>query len=131
LTRTLRAYNKHPLLLGPGYRGWIVSNRIPEQNLFKYTIRDYHPWKQWGRMRGWKDYRIRTRRRQAWKNELRELTEEYTKYGLFTGEFPYNFCDRDCCFYMLDDPLYHLLDTYYNYIDATDMSHIIDNLLYV
>ena len=50
MTRTLRAYNKRPLLLGPGYRGWIVSNRIPEQNLFKYTIRDYHPWKQWERM---------------------------------------------------------------------------------
>jgi len=85
LTRTLRAYNKHPLLLGPGYRGWITSNKIPEQNLFKYTIRDYHPWQQWGRMRGWKDYRIRTRRRQAWKRELASVKyyESDTYYFLW------------------------------------------------
>lgn len=27
MTRTLRAYNKRPILGGPGLKGWIVSNR--------------------------------------------------------------------------------------------------------
>lgn len=93
MTRTIRAYNKRPLRLGPGYRGWIVSNRIPEQSLFKYMIGDYHPWQQWGFMRGWKDNRLRTKRRQSWKRELRTIINEYARYGLFMGDFPCDFCN--------------------------------------
>ena len=74
MTRTIRIYNKHPLRLGPGYCGWIVSNKIPE--------RDYHPWQQWGRMRGWKDWRLRSRRRQENKIILRELWKMYAPYGI-------------------------------------------------
>ncbi len=96
MTRTIRAYNKRPLRLGPGYCGWIVSNRIHEQDLFKYMVGDYHPWQQWGFMKGWKDYRLRSRRRQAWKQELREISWEYSPFGLSTGDFPFDFCDRDC-----------------------------------
>lgn len=87
MTRTIRAYNKHPLRHGPGYRGWITSNKIPEQGLFQYVIEDYHPWKQWKFMKGLKDYRVRSRRRQSWKLELRELAKEYTQHGLITEEY--------------------------------------------
>ena len=120
MTRTLRSYNKHPLRFGPGYCGWITSNRIPEQNLFKYTMADYHPWQQWGRMRGWKDWRLRSRRRQAWKRELRMLTEEYARYGLFTRDFPYDFCDRNCMELFTHDSLAELVDIYYGYLDDLD-----------
>jgi hypothetical protein len=127
VTKTIRAYNKHPLRLGPGYKGWITSNKISEQNLFKYMAGDYHPWQQWGRMRGWKDWRLRSRRRQDWKRELREVTKEYARYGLFTGDFPYDFCDKDCCYHMSTDPLSYLLDSYYNYLDSTGISYILDD----
>ena len=86
MSHTIRAYNKAPLRLGPGYRGWIVSNRIPEQDLFRFMVGDYHPWQQWGSMKGWRDWRLRSRRRQAWKAEVRLLSEEYA-FGEMSREY--------------------------------------------
>ena len=72
MTRTVRRYNKKPMRLGPGYCGWISSNKIPEQDKEYPTIwyGDYHPWKQRYHIDGWKDWRLDSRRRQAWKAEL-------------------------------------------------------------
>lgn len=95
MSHTVRAYNKHPLRLGPGYCGWIVSNRISEQDLFRFQVGDYHPWQQWGFMKGWKDWRLRSRRRQAWKAEIsRELSDymawlEFDQESLIDNLTPY------------------------------------------
>lgn len=127
MTRTIRAYNKRPLRLGPGYCGWIVSNRIPEQFLFQYTTGDYHPYQQWGHMKGWKDWRLDSRRRRSWKRELRMVTNEYARFGMFTGDFPYDFCDRDCMYSITKDPLADIANLYYNYIEELNSWHGIDD----
>jgi len=82
-----------------------VSNRIPEQNLFKYMMGDYHPWQQWGRMRGWKDWRIRGRRRQAYKHGVRQAIQlEQSAIGDWRE--------------ILSDPLHMIVDIYYDYVDS-------------
>ena len=82
MTRTIRKYNKRPLRLGPGYCGWISSNKIPEQECISsnisYWYGDYHPWKQWYHIDGWKDWRLDSKRRQTNKRLVRQLFWEYS-----------------------------------------------------
>jgi asparagine synthetase B (glutamine-hydrolysing) len=60
--------------------------KIPETELYKSEWRDYHPWKQHGRQRGMKDWRLDTKRRQAIKAE--EAMVRF--YESDTYYFPWN-----------------------------------------
>ena len=86
MSRTYRIYNKRPIIGGPGFQGWISSNKLrgsdisacgwPWYDSFGPWI-GYDPHRQFSRMRGWKDWRIRSRRRQAWKQEVRSICQVY------------------------------------------------------
>ena len=83
MTHTLRKYNKSPIIGGPGFCGWIRSNKLTGRDIsacgwpwydnFGPWI-GYHPWRQYSRMRGWKDYRLDVRRRQ---NKNREVKQRF------------------------------------------------------
>jgi hypothetical protein len=81
LSKTRRAYNKRPIIHGPGFQGWISSQKLKAEDLIDPLANDllwptwigYHPYAAWGRMRGWRDWRIRSRRRQEWKREEARL----------------------------------------------------------
>ena len=51
------------------------------------------------------------RRRLAYQAELDQVADEYARYGMFTGEAPYDFCDES-------DPLHMIVDIYYDYVDS-------------
>jgi len=105
LTRTRRAYNKKPTEGGPGFKGWITTEtgRFPIKYQ-KYTTKseifdldkrrhinlnnpqpsepfwsDYHPYRQTcrGHCKYCKDHRLRSRRRQAQKADLRKQAWYY------------------------------------------------------
>jgi hypothetical protein len=81
LSKTRRIYNKRPIIGGPGYCGWIFSQKLKAEDLIDPLANDllwptwigYHPYAAWGRMRGWRNWRIRSRRRQEWKREESRL----------------------------------------------------------
>ena len=90
MSRTYRIYNKRPIMGGPGFQGWISSNRYTCEDL-RYLSKDwaywcgpwigYDPHRQFSRMRGWKDRRFRSRRRQAWKVDLLRESQEYIGFA--------------------------------------------------
>ena len=126
MTRTKRIYNKRPIRLGPGYRGWIVSNHISEQDLFKHMVGDYHPWQQWGFMKGWRDWRLRSRRRQAWKAEERRVIDFEgfpDSWEWFNEIKNTNQHVPDIWEDLIRDPLAGLVDIYYDYIDWLDLKY--------
>jgi hypothetical protein len=77
MSHTKRIYNIKPIIYGPGFQGWISSQKLKAEDLIDSLANDllwptwigYHPYAAWGRMRGWKDWRLRVRRRQEWKRE--------------------------------------------------------------
>jgi len=60
-----------------------------------YVWIGYDPYKQFGRMRGWKNWRLRVRRRRAWKMEVRAISQEYAPFGLYWDNH-----DLNCCYYL-------------------------------
>jgi hypothetical protein len=110
LTRTFRIYNKRPIIHGPGFRGWISSQKLKAEDLIDPLANDllwptwigYHPYAAWGRMRGWRDWRLDSRRRQENKRDLRELSWEYAPFGIsdvydfsYSCEYEYYTNDRN------------------------------------
>lgn len=93
MSRTFRIYNKRPIIGGRGFKGWISSQKLKAEDLIDPLANDllwptwigYHPYAAWGRMRGWKDWRVRVRRRQEWKREEARLKlwEDDTYYFLW------------------------------------------------
>jgi len=130
LTRTFRAYNKNPIIGGPGFKGWIRSQKLTWQDVqgpVQYEWQrmigpyiGYDPYRQWGRMRFWKDWRLDSRRRQARKYEVQREFKEFAPHGLFFGDSPYDFTDRDEVYSLLRDPLEDLVDVWYDYEDFID-----------
>jgi len=79
MSRTHRVYNKKALDGGPGYSGWVVSNKITRLTVdgspYSFRILEYacyHPYAQWS-MKGPVDWKLSKKRRLRYKSELREL----------------------------------------------------------
>jgi len=97
MSHTKRIYNRHPITGGPGFQGWISSQKLESADLvlpgsYKWQIMlgpwiGYHPYAVLGRMRGWKDWRLRVRRRQARKMEVRAISREYAPFGRYWGPY--------------------------------------------
>lgn len=76
MSHTIRAYNKKPLNGGPGYCGWITSNKITTLGEWP-NVREvvlYHPHAQWcmGNCPHCKDAAFAKKRRIRYQDDMRE-----------------------------------------------------------
>lgn len=112
MSHTIRAYNKAPILGGPGLKGWVTSNPGDQDVLkvaYDYVYRP-HGYLCMGRCPRCKDWRLGSRRRQAWKAEVRQrmITDRY--WADLEG---FEYIDPD-------DPLDGLVAIWDNYCDWRD-----------
>ena len=89
MSHTRRIYNRGPVLGGPGLRGWVMSNlddpRVVDIAEANYVFSRYRTYCM-GHCHHCRDWRLRSRRRAAWKAVVRGLSEEYA-FGEMSREF--------------------------------------------
>ncbi|MCK9568638.1 hypothetical protein M0R72_06835 [Candidatus Pacearchaeota archaeon] len=101
MSHTIRDYHKRPLLGGPGLKGWIMSN-LDDPRIVAIA-EDWYIFRRYGAYcmgncatcKRLKEKRYMGRR-QADKRQLRELSWEYTPFGLYMGDYyTYDFMSID------------------------------------
>lgn len=118
MARTKRIYNRQPILGGPGLQGWIMSNMDDpdvEELAHDYVFRR-HGYYCMGNCPSCKSHDKRDQKRKtAKKAEVRQVSEEFAAFGLFTDDSPY-LTDPDTLrdlAHMWDDYIYQENDFLY------------------
>jgi hypothetical protein len=128
MTRTFRAYNKRPILGGPGLKGWILSNRYDpyvSEIAYDYVYRRYGYWCM-GNCPSCKrrDKRDQWRRTEQ-KKELRRVTswEGWSESWDWFNEIKSSSLHvPEIWEDLVDDPLKDLVEVWYDYEDWRDQT---------